>query len=253
MRAHSDSVASNARYLTRNAIDTGQNVPNVDTTHTKRNAAHRRLVVLEHEIHRLDDSPNGPESVMSTLKGFVLRVGLQDTDGKLCDYQDGLTLKATLRFENGRVVEDTSATHEPPLLGGEAILDKGEAVFKLRITVLSSLCRNNKFRVQITATARPDLFVNTGPVRTITKLRRTPKDRFMNDLDFQGQTIGNKRAPAPEWDLAYLSKHLATEEVEPRTTAEIWQEISTNSAVLLDLQRQQARLFQELRSVQLAS
>ena len=55
-----------------------------------------------------------------------------------------------------------------------AKLVDGCGTFKMRITVLSTLC-NRKFRVHVALKLRPDICTLTDSFKTLTKLKRTPR------------------------------------------------------------------------------
>jgi len=236
-----------------------------ETAELVNNTSHR-LRILQHDIHRLDETADGMENVMSTLKGFTIRVGVFSNDGDMpLDTEDGIRLKAKLVYENGLDVEELSATLEPPLLGGTATLQNGTAVFKLRITVLSSLCRGNRFRVQIDSEVA-ELNVVTEPMRTITKLRRGPSNKKKDtatevEPDSEGglrPNSGLKRALELEGFLledfeaeAYGVASAAL--ADGRTLSELWDEVNSNGSLLLDLQQQQRTLFRELRELREAN
>jgi len=246
--------------------DTGQVPDKIDTGQSYDGS----LEILNHDVHKwgttADDSE---EAIMSTLRKFNLTVGLRKADGSPCALYDGLKLSATLLFENGNVCTDLSQSLEPPLLGGEAILDGGEASFdNLRITVLSSLCRGNRFRILVTATGDDSLIKDayTMPVRTITKLYRTPTGKP------SGKKAGyqpESKAPMPmEWPIDLFADEvspgdqdlcvyvaddecdLTLEELNARTKEELWAEVTTNGDLILELQKQQQMLFAQLRKLQ---
>lgn len=135
-----------------------------------------RLEVREHQIHRFDKQAEGlEEKIISTLRLFTLRVALCDAEHNILNDADGQEVHATLIYEDGTVVEEKSVSGEPPMLSGTATLNNGEATFKMRITVLSSLLANKKFRVHIALAQHPHIAVDTDVVKTITKTRRGPR------------------------------------------------------------------------------
>lgn len=200
-----DGAADTGQPPTR-PIDTGQ-----------------RLRILDHQVHRVDGGADGgaPEIVASTLKFFSLKVGLVDAGGEAPAY----TLRAALVYEHGGAVEELSTTLEPALLGGEAVLKDGVASFKLRISVLSSLCQMKRFRVQVTCVERPELApVATAPVRTITKLRRGPRE-----------PVAGREAEA-EAGAGLLGAGAGglggrADEGGKRSLESLWDEVSTNGQV----------------------
>ena len=118
----------------------------------------RRLKILEHRVHKVEmrTKENGEqeeELVVSNLRPFTLKVGVLDVhDQPLLD--GNLPLRATLLYENGLPVKQTSSSE--PLLVGETdvVALQGAATFKLRITSLSSHRDKQRFRIQIEPQAR---------------------------------------------------------------------------------------------------
>lgn len=242
------------------------------------------LAIMSHDIHRQDEVSDGIENVMSTLKSFIVRVALYDqSSGTVSTYKDGDIVKATLLHENGNMVvrvrkqprrascmtdatsscnsashfsghrsqEDVSATLEPPLLGGEAVLQDGVATFKLRITVLSSLCRGSRFRVQTYLDECPVLVATTSLMRTITKLRRgsAVKDKTDDAMSLKHCNAALKshcELKKRACELTFDHENLA---LPCRTMDNLWEEVNSNASTLLELQRQQRVLFQELRKL----
>ena len=118
----------------------------------------RHLQILDHTVHRIDahTKANGEEEkemVVSNLRHFTLKIGVLDPRmGMGRDAE--LPLKAELLYENGQLVEQL-ATCEPLLVGKtEVVAMQGTALFKLRITSLSSHRDKQRFRIQIEPQAR---------------------------------------------------------------------------------------------------
>jgi len=234
----------------------------VSIAHKADEADRFRLGIVQHDIHRLDaTTDDATENVMSTLRYFILRIGVFDGDGVTpTATKDGLRLKASLVYEHGSQVEELSATLEPPLLGGETIVDNGIAAFKLRITVLSSLCRGNRFRVQVTCADGPELNILTAPMRTITKLRRPPNKKAAAKAaaaaaeSTSGSPLlgaGLKRGLELESFLLddFEAYGLTPDDASGRTFDELWNEVQENGSLLHTLQNQQRELFRELREL----
>lgn len=87
-----------------------------------------------------------------------------------------LPLQATLLYENGLPVKQLSNS-EPLLVGEpEVVALQGSAVFKLRITSLSSHRDKQRFRIQIAPQNpllrhnEPALTIVTDPMKSVTKL-----------------------------------------------------------------------------------
>ena len=115
--------------------------------------AGRRLKILEHRVHKVEmrtkeTGEQEEELVVSNLRPFTLKVGVRDhLDTQLHDCS--LPLRATLLYENGLAVKQTS-TSEPLLVGEtDVVALQGTATFKLRITSLSSHRDKQRFRIQI--------------------------------------------------------------------------------------------------------
>merc|ERR1719238_2255280 len=140
----------------------------------------RHLQILDHTVHRIDahTKANGEEEkemVVSNLRHFTLKIGVLDPRmGMGRDAE--LPLKAELLYENGQLVEQL-ATCEPLLVGKtEVVAMQGTALFKLRITSLSSHRDKQRFRIRVSPTdttlllREPGLSVVTTPMKCVTKL-----------------------------------------------------------------------------------
>jgi hypothetical protein len=248
-------------------------------------AAHNAesLAVTFHEIHRIDEVDGRRELITSTLKYFNLHVAVQADNGELLYHLDGTSLEAHLVYENGAMVDALSATLEPPLLAAagecppKATIEGGCATFRVRITVLSSLCNKQSFCVRVTSLERPELSVCTEPTKTITKLRRGAREprASVHATDENGAfpgggSCGSKRAlshvaATGEYERSYVPGCLmelpSCEMDEARlgccvpgalsvhSLDELWDQVADNGARLLELQAQQRKLFTELRSL----
>ena len=283
-----------------NDLDTGQHLGDDDTalfsTHDLVPFLDVALAVTHQEIHRIDALADGEkELVMSTLKAFQLRIAVQSAAGKLVRDLDGMVLRATLLYEDGQAVKELSATQEPPLLNGQALVENGIASFRMRITVLSSLCHARRFRVRIHAEHAPELATVTSAVKTITKLRRgsrearealreareargqlslpssaprsplsdsaAPLSCGKRSLGLEGDAVSDDELKEASWkeakcrgvDKCHGFDAALDEETScdtGRSLEEMWDEIHVNGRKLIELQRQQAALFQQLRTVQ---
>merc|ERR1719174_3302299 len=139
----------------------------------------RHLQIMDHTVHRIDTNikANGEEEkemVVSNLRHFTLKIGVIDRSGG--GHEAELPLKAELLYENGQLVEQL-ATCEPLLVGKtEVVAMQGTALFKLRITSLSSHRDKQRFRIRISPTdpslllREPGLSVVTTPMKCVTKL-----------------------------------------------------------------------------------
>jgi len=140
----------------------------------------RKLKILEHRVHKVEmrHQENGEaeeELVVSNLRPFTLKVGVHDAlDMPILDC--ALPLRASLLYENGLPVKQTSSSE--PLLVGETdvVALQGAATFKLRITSLSSHRDKQRFRIQVSpqdldvVQLEPLLCVVTDPMKSVTKL-----------------------------------------------------------------------------------
>lgn len=244
-------------------------------------SADEKLAVTFHEIHRYDQEGAQRELITSTLKYFSIEVALQDAAGGLLYHLDGTSLAASLVYDNGWPVEALSATLEPPLLAAagecapKAVLEGGTATFRLRITVLSSLCNKHQFRVKVRSVERPELECVSAPTKTITKLHRgvrqpagkgTPTKTIAKGRapvadengGLAGGGAGGAKRPLCGGDELGCLKELTSCDVEEsalcdalsdRSLDELWDQVSLNGARLLELQAQQRKLFKELRAL----
>uniref|UniRef100_A0A7S2CH94 Uncharacterized protein n=1 Tax=Haptolina brevifila TaxID=156173 RepID=A0A7S2CH94_9EUKA len=145
-------------------------------------AGGRSLKILEHHVHKVEmrTKENGEqeeELVVSNLRPFTLKVGVHDaSEEPMLDCS--LPLRASLLYENGMPVKQTSSSE--PLLVGETdvVALQGAATFKLRITSLSSHRDKQRFRIQVAPQDvelhlnEPNLCVVTDPMKSVTKLGR---------------------------------------------------------------------------------
>jgi len=128
-----------------------------------------RLGIVEHSVHKMT---NG-ELIVSTLRPFQLTIGLFNTEEQPVHDHEPMTLEAECLFENGQPVPTLPG--QPALSGEHAILTRGQAVFKIRLNVLSSQRDWKKFRVRIATADDPkSLCIISEPMRTLTKLYRNP-------------------------------------------------------------------------------
>jgi len=140
----------------------------------------RHLQILDHTVHRIDahTKANGEEEkemVVSNLRHFTLKIGVLDPRMGI-GRDSELPLKAELLYENGQLVEQL-ATCEPLLVGKtEVVAMQGTALFKLRITSLSSHRDKQRFRIRVSPAdtnlllREPGLSVVTTPMKCVTKL-----------------------------------------------------------------------------------
>jgi len=157
----------------------------------------RHLQILDHTVHRIDahTKANGEEEkemVVSNLRHFNLKIGVLDPRmGMGRDAE--LPLKAELLYENGQLVEQL-ATCEPLLVGKtEVVAMQGTALFKLRITSLSSHRDKQRFRIRVSPTdpslllREPGLSVVTTPMKCVTKLSHRSSGGGASKVDGEGE------------------------------------------------------------------
>lgn len=115
------------------------------------------------------------QMVVSNLRHFTLKIGVLDPRMGM-GREAELPLKAELLYENGQLVEQL-ATCEPLLVGKtEVVAMQGTALFKLRITSLSSHRDKQRFRIRVSPVDtnlllhEPGLSVVTTPMKCVTKL-----------------------------------------------------------------------------------
>ena len=210
----------------------------------------RRLKILEHRVHKVEmrtkeTGEQEEELVVSNLRPFTLKVGVHDhLDQPILDCS--LPLRASLLYENGLPVKQTS-TSEPLLVGEtDVVALQGAATFKLRITSLSSHRDKQRFRIQV-APQDVELQLNEGglcivtdPMKSVTKLGRAtgsalmpppPPPPLLNDPSDYRQNDALKRKYA---DI------LESQAEQLRTLTETQQHIQRELQSLLVLAHQRA-------------
>ena len=106
----------------------------------------RSLRIAEHTVHRCDPSDGDTEYVISTLKDFLLRVELCE-HGVRVETHEPMPLNLHLVYESGKDVEQIGDV--PLMTGADGLLDQGVAAFKLKVSALSSLRQQQRFRISI--------------------------------------------------------------------------------------------------------
>merc|ERR1719353_1676021 len=156
----------------------------------------RHLQILNHTVHRIDahTKANGEEEkemVVSNLRHFTLKIGVLDPRMGI-GRDSELPLKAELLYENGQLVEQL-ATCEPLLVGKTEVLAlQGTALFKLRITSLSSHRDKQRFRIRVSPVdsslllREPGLNVVTTPMKCVTKLSHRSSGGGSKAVDMEG-------------------------------------------------------------------
>ena len=160
----------------------------------------RILQILDHTVHRIDNhtKANGEEEkemVVSNLRHFNLKIGV--IDPRMGMGRDAeLPLKAELLYENGQLVEQL-ATCEPLLVGKtEVVAMQGTALFKLRITSLSSHRDKQRFRIRVSPIdttlllREPGLSAVTTPMKCVTKLSHRSSSSNSSAAKLEGEGEG---------------------------------------------------------------
>ena len=134
----------------------------------------RLLRINEHTVHRCDPCGNNTDYVISTLKDFALGVELVDGAGVVHTHEP-ITLTLQLVYESGKEVEQVGGLPTSWLCRVAASCTRA-ATWRLKVSVLSSLRNQQRFRLLISAPDEHSIApVHTQPFRTLTKLYRPPK------------------------------------------------------------------------------
>jgi len=213
----------------------------------------RHLQILDHTVHRIDTHTrnNGEEEkemVVSNLRHFTLKIGVLDPRMGV-GREAELPLRAELLYENGQLVEQL-ATCEPLLVGKtEVVAMQGIALFKLRITSLSSHRDKQRFRIRVSPVdtnlllREPGLSVVTTPMKCVTKLSH----RAGASCKLEGGADGAEDAgeEADEWDEGApgppSSIKRKRDELEPLLDAQ--------GAQLQQLQETSSQMMEQLRAL----
>ena len=135
----------------------------------------RLLRINEHTVHRCDPCGNNTDYVISTLKDFALGVELVDGAGVVHTHEP-ITLTLQLVYESGKEVEQVGGTPNVVVVSGGGLMHEGRTTWRLKVSVLSSLRTQQRFRLLISAPDEHSIApVHTQPFRTLTKLYRPPK------------------------------------------------------------------------------
>jgi hypothetical protein len=212
-------------------------------------AAGRRLKIIEHRVHKVEarTKENGEheeELVVSNLRPFTVKVGVFDhLDQPVHDCS--LPLRASLLYENGLPVKQTS-TSEPLLVGEtDVVALQGSATFKLRITSLSSHRDKQRFRIQVAPQelelqlSETNLCVVTDPMKSVTKLGRNSQA--------QGAAAGGAGvAPPPSLPMPGAEAQSAMADGMKRKYRET---IEDHAQQLQSLQDMQEHILAEVQSL----
>lgn len=206
----------------------------------------RKLKILEHRVHKVEmrtrENGEGEEElVVSNLRPFTLKVGVHDhMDAPILDCS--LPLTASLLYENGLPVKQTSSSE--PLLVGETdvVALQGAATFKLRITSLSSHRDKQRFRIQVAPqdpelhSHEPQLIVVTDPMKSVTKLGRAS----VSSVPPIPTPVESQAASGPESLKRKYRENLDYHSQQIRELQETQQMIKQQLSSILDLLRSQA-------------
>jgi len=147
--------------------------------------ADAKIVVKHQSYHREDlDAAKNKVLVVSNLRKFEVALELQSRTGQPIDAS--LEIKATLLYEDGTM--PVAPEQAPALLSGttRATFRSGRCALELKIKPLTQKHHNKRFCVLIEpadaqlAAEHPELFVKTVPLKTVTKLVRSPNESSSN-------------------------------------------------------------------------
>lgn len=180
--------------------------------------------------------------VVSNLRHFTLKIGVLDPRcGVGRDAE--LPLKAELLYENGQLVEQL-ATCEPLLVGKtEVVAMQGTALFKLRITSLSSHRDKQRFRIRVSPVdtnlllREPGLSVVTTPMKCVTKLSHR-----------SSKADGTGEGEEGEWDGDEMGGGSAPGGTK-RKRDDIEAALDLQGQQLLSLQKTNAEILEQLQSL----
>jgi len=208
----------------------------------------RHLQILDHTVHRIDahTKANGEEEkemVVSNLRHFTLKIGVLDPRMGM-GRDSELPLKAELLYENGQLVEQL-ATCEPLLVGKTEVLAlQGTALFKLRITSLSSHRDKQRFRIRVSPVdtnlllREPGLSVVTTPMKCVTKLSHRSSS---TKVDGEGE--------GEEWDEEGQAGGGGASANNKRKRDDIEPILESHSQQLQQLQRTNIEILEQLQAL----
>merc|ERR1719174_1377053 len=209
----------------------------------------RHLQIMDHTVHRIDTNikANGEEEkemVVSNLRHFTLKIGVIDRSGG--GHEAELPLKAELLYENGQLVEQL-ATCKPLLVGKtQVVAMQGMALFKLRITSLSSHRDKQRFRIRVSPVdtslllREPHLTAVTTPMKCVTKLSH----RGSGGASKAGEGEGE----GEEWD-GDDSAHSGGTSNNKRKRDDIEPILEAQSQQLAQLQQTNTEILEQLRAL----
>jgi len=209
-------------------------------------AVGRHLQILDHTVHRIDNhtKANGEEEkemVVSNLRHFNLKIGVLDPRMGVSD----LPLKAELLYENGQLVEQL-ATCEPLLVGKtEVVAMQGTALFKLRITSLSSHRDKQRFRIRVSPIDQslllhePNLHVVTTPMKCVTKLSHRSSSSSASAKVDEGE--GEGEAGGEGWGEEGVGTKRKRDDVE--------QLLAAQGQQLAQLQKTNGEILEQLKAL----
>jgi len=217
----------------------------------------RHLQILDHTVHRIDahTKANGEEEkemVVSNLRHFTLKIGVLDPRMGM-GRDSELPLKAELLYENGQLVEQL-ATCEPLLVGKTEVLAlQGTALFKLRITSLSSHRDKQRFRIRVSPVdtnlllREPGLSVVTTPMKCVTKLSHRSSSTKV-DGEGEGEEWDEEQA-ANNGGAGTASANSSSGANNKRKRDDIEPILESHSQQLQQLQRTNMEILEQLQTL----
>jgi hypothetical protein len=178
------------------------------------------LYVVRHSVHNTVTTGTNREYVVSNMRDFQVDVELHDRrSGQLSS--EPLELRAVLLYENGQPVRQSSAG-EVVLSGARGVdapvatLSGGRATFLLRmgLQTLTKKHDGQRFRIRIepteaalSGTVYPCLTQLTEPLKSVTKLFRTPANAAAA-ASLAAKPAGAAATVAPRSDCSLSRQHL---------------------------------------------
>merc|ERR1712060_571108 len=158
---------------------------------------------------------------------------------------------------------------EPALHGGDALLERGLAEFRLRVTVLSSQRQLQRFRIHVMGQSQHygDLSLFTAPMRTLTKIRPKHGLRAVEPAEAEPLTTEAWSEPTAQVGTAQVGAELHQKSIgwtgdsdsqnckrshnaeQDEERELIWKAINQNREQLSVLQAQHAEIQEHLLSL----
>lgn len=199
-----------------------------------------RLCILRHAVHKIAKLANGSdELVVSTLRPFQVTLGLFSPDDLTIVEHEVIQLEASLLFEDGQPVPTPLPGHQA-IDGQFSLLSGGQAIFKIKLNVLSSQSHGKRFRIRFSEVATANQVprvkgVISDPMRTITKLYRSPP---RNPLDSR---VPNGRTSPRTCELQDAKPQ------ENLAAAMLREQVKQQDVVITELEEENRRLTDKLK------